>query len=159
MLHLLVDTFVRFCVFLSTPFIRWIVFICNLLGYLPSCTLQGVTVASLSAFLPGLERHMYFCLCFLIGSKTRLKKNYTELLSKCHIASTIFFYCSLIVYQFLFFFACWQHVWDRCCMDCICLIFGRCIYMFHYPGKGIHRNGTCCNDSVFSCRRLGGVRV
>lgn len=91
----------RLCVFQNTPFIRLIVFICNLLGYLPSFTLQGVTVASLSAFLSGLERHLYFCSCFLKGSKARLQKNYAELLSKCQITSFFFLIVPLIVYCML----------------------------------------------------------
>lgn len=143
--------FVRLCVVQNTPFIRWIVFICNLLGYLPSFTLQGVRGASLSAFLSGLERHMYFCSCFLKGSKARLKKNYTELLSKCQIISTFFFFfnCSFDCLS-VFVFAWWQHVRDRCCIDYICFILGQCIHIFHYPGKGIHRNGRCHNDTQFS---------
>lgn len=42
--------------------------------YLPSFTLQGVKVASLSSFLPGVERHLFFYSCFPKGSKARLKK-------------------------------------------------------------------------------------
>lgn len=53
--------------------------------YLPSFTLQGVKAASLSSFLPGLERRLYFYLCFLKGSNAGLKKSYTELLWKCQI--------------------------------------------------------------------------
>lgn len=42
-----------------------------------------MTVASLSAFLPGLERHLYFCLCFLKGSKARLKK---KIIQNCYLS-------------------------------------------------------------------------